>query len=102
PIHQFQGGGAVVDAAAMEQFQTQWATYQKLVDHDLLSHRAVGNLLGSALQRYQRPFSIFYIACCGGSLMKRVLPATRVGHYHGLILRSRRLNWQPRTWPAWP
>jgi len=47
-IHQFRGGGAVVDASAMEQFQTQWATYQKLVDHDLLSHRAVGNLLDPA------------------------------------------------------
>jgi hypothetical protein len=31
-IHQFLPGGAVVDAAALEQFQKQWATYQKLVD----------------------------------------------------------------------
>jgi len=34
-IHQFEPGGAVVDAAALEQFQRQWATYQKLVDSEL-------------------------------------------------------------------
>jgi ubiquinone/menaquinone biosynthesis C-methylase UbiE len=85
-IHQFGGGGTVGDASAMEQFQTQWATYQKAVDHDLLSHEAVGNLFGSALKRYQRPFSILDIACGDASLMKRVLPATRVGHYHGIDL----------------
>jgi hypothetical protein len=27
-IHQFAPGGAVVDEAALEQFQQQWATYQ--------------------------------------------------------------------------
>ena len=36
-IHQFQSGGAVDDADALEQFQKQWATYQKLVDTDALS-----------------------------------------------------------------
>ena len=49
-IHQFGGGPAVADAAAMEQFQQQWATYQKLVDTDWLSHKAVGDLLGAALK----------------------------------------------------
>ena len=34
-IHQFRDGGAVVDAAALEQFQQQWATYQKLVEFRL-------------------------------------------------------------------
>jgi hypothetical protein len=33
-IHSFQPGGAVADDAALEQFQKQWATYQKLVDTD--------------------------------------------------------------------
>jgi hypothetical protein len=27
-IHQFRPGGAVVDAAALAQFQQQWATYR--------------------------------------------------------------------------
>ena len=31
-IHQFQPAGAVIDEAALEQFQRRWATYQKLVD----------------------------------------------------------------------
>jgi hypothetical protein len=37
-IHQFRPGDAVVDEAALEQFQKQWATYQKVVDADWLSH----------------------------------------------------------------
>ena len=41
-IHQFQPGGAVVDKAALEQFQKQWASYQKLVDEDYVSHKAAG------------------------------------------------------------
>jgi len=36
-IHQFQPGGAVVDAAAVAQFQEQWSTYGKLVASDCLS-----------------------------------------------------------------
>ena len=58
-IHQFRDGGAVVDAAALEQFQQQWATYQKLVDSDCLSHKAVGDRLGAALTHgFARPFQI--------------------------------------------
>ena len=44
-IHQFQPGGAVVDAAALGQFQQQWATYGKLVESDCLSQREVGGIL---------------------------------------------------------
>jgi len=44
-IHQFQPDGGVVDKAALEQFQKQWATYQKVVDADGLSHKAVGKIL---------------------------------------------------------
>jgi Methyltransferase domain len=86
-IHQFGAGGAVVDAAALEQFQQQWATYQKLVDSGCLSHRAVGDLLGAALkERFQRAFQILEIACGDASLMRRVLPGTTVSHYHGIDL----------------
>jgi len=38
-IHQFQAGGAVVDAAALAQFQDQWATYRKLVESGCLAQR---------------------------------------------------------------
>ena len=86
-IHQFRGGDAVVDAAALEQFQQQWATYQKLVDSDCVSHQAVGDRLGAALKDgLQRPFQILEIACGDASLMRRVLPGTAAGHYHGIDL----------------
>jgi methyltransferase family protein len=86
-IHQFEGGTAVVDAAAMQQFEKQWASYQKLVDSDAVSHKAVGDLLGAALRTcFQRPFQILDIACGDASLMKRVLPATSARHYHGIDL----------------
>jgi len=96
-IHQF-GGGAPVDAHAMEQFQKQWASYQKLVDNDYLSHREVGDLLGEALnERFARPFSILDIACGDASLMQRVLPGTRVSHYHGIDLAEPALKLAARN-----
>lgn len=86
-IHQFHDTTKVVDTSALEQFQKQWATYQKLVDTDSLSHAAVGGLFGRALkERFQRPFAILDIACGDASLMKRVLPQTAVRHYHGIDL----------------
>ena len=47
-IHHFHSKGAVADHAALEQFQTQWATYQKLVDADALAHKEVGVVLQRA------------------------------------------------------
>jgi hypothetical protein len=92
-IHQFGDGGAVVDAAALEQFQQQWATYQKLVDSDCVSHRAVGDLLGAALrERFQQPFQLLEIACGDASLMRRVLPGTTASHYHGIDLAEPALD----------
>jgi hypothetical protein len=85
-IHQFQPGGSVVDAAALEQFQQQWATYQKLVDADELSHEAVGALLRDSLnQTFSAPFSFLDIACGDASQM-RALAATNTRHYHGVDL----------------
>jgi hypothetical protein len=48
-IHRFQPAGAVIDEAALEQFQRRWATYQTLVDADQLSHKAVALLLHDTL-----------------------------------------------------
>jgi hypothetical protein len=85
-IRQFQPGGAVVDAAALEQFQRQWATYQKLVGADELSHRAVGRILHDTLnQTFAVPFSFLDIACGEASQM-RALAGTKVRHYHGVDL----------------
>src|SRR5437588_329967 len=86
-IHQFQPGGAVVDAAALEQFQQQWATYRKLVESDQLSHRAVGRILRDTLNEvFPAPFTFLDIACGDASMMRAVLPATKVRHYHGIDL----------------
>ena len=102
-IHQFQGGKAVIDASALEQFQKQWTTYQKLVDSDQLSHKAIGDILGSALsESFQRPFPILDIACGDASLMKRVLPATTVGHYHGIDLAEPALELAAKNLAAMP
>jgi hypothetical protein len=85
-IRQFQPGGAVVDAAAMDQFQRQWTTYQKLVDSDALSHKAVASILHDSLCRtFTVPFSFLDIACGDASQMRALL-GTKVRHYHGVDL----------------
>jgi hypothetical protein len=48
-IHQFTPRGAVVDAAALKQFQEQWATYRKLIASNYLSHAEVGSILHNTL-----------------------------------------------------
>ena len=86
-IHQFQPGGAVVDAAALAQFQEQWETYRKLVESGCLAHREVGAILRETLNDvFKSPFSFLDIACGDASLMKAVLPGTQVRHYHGIDL----------------
>ena len=64
-IHHFHSKGAVADHAALEQFQTQWATYQKLVDADALAHKEVGAVLHGALATIATPFAFVDIACGG-------------------------------------
>jgi hypothetical protein len=63
-IHQFTSSGAVVDAAALKQFQEQWATYRKLITSNYLSHREVGSILHNTLNEIlASPFSFLDIAC---------------------------------------
>ena len=85
-IRHIQGQGAVADQAALEQFQKQWATYQKLVDSDSLSHKEVGALLHRALTALPKPFAFLDIACGDAGQMKRALGGTKVKHYHGIDL----------------
>lgn len=85
-IQHFEPGG-VTDEGALEQFQRQWATYQKLVDSDALSHKAVGKLLHDALNTtFTKPFSFLDIACGDASQMKLALKGTELRHYHGIDL----------------
>jgi hypothetical protein len=85
-IRQFERGGAVDDQAALEQFQQQWATYQKLVDTDSLAHKEVGNLLHGALDGLSEPFAFLDIACGDAGQMPKALQGTKVRHYHGIDL----------------
>jgi hypothetical protein len=86
-IHQFQPGGTVVDAAALEQFQQQWSTYRKIVEADYVSHRALGEILHRALNEvFPSPFRFLDIACGDASMMKNALRDTKVSHYHGIDL----------------
>jgi SAM-dependent methyltransferase len=92
-IHQFQPGGAVVDAAALAQFQEQWATYRKLVESDCLSHREVGRILHDTLNEvFRQPFAFLDIACGDASVMKTALRGTKVRHYHGIDLSQAALE----------
>jgi methyltransferase family protein len=85
-IHQFLSGGAVTDADALEQFQKQWATYQKLVDTDVLSHKEVGKILHATLKAVAEPFAFVDIACGDAGQMRQALAGTNVSHYHGIDL----------------
>lgn len=85
-IRHVHPAGAVDDQGALEQFQEQWATYQKLVDSDALSHKEVGAMLHNALMAIDRPFAFLDIACGDAGQMKEALAGTRVRHYHGIDL----------------
>lgn len=85
-IHHFHSKGAVADQEALEQFQKQWATYQKLVNADSLAHKEVGQILHGALHAIPKPFAFVDIACGDAGQMKRALAGTKVSHYHGIDL----------------
>jgi SAM-dependent methyltransferase len=92
-IHQFTSSGAVVDAAALKQFQEQWATYRKLITSNYLSHREVGSILHNTLNEIlASPFSFLDIACGDASMMKTALRGTKVRHYHGIDLSQPALD----------
>ncbi len=92
-IHQFQPGGAVVDAAALAQFQQQWGTYRKLVESDCLAHGEVGGILRETLNDvFTSPFCFLDIACGDASTMKAALRGTQVRHYHGIDLSQAALE----------
>jgi SAM-dependent methyltransferase len=92
-IHQFQPGGAVLDAAALAQFQQQWEAYRKLVEGDCLSHSKLTSLLRTTLnEAFTRPFSFLDIACGDAFMMKAALHGTKVRHYHGIDLSQAALE----------
>ena len=87
-IQEFAPKQTVADQNALEQFQKQWSTYQKLVDADALSHRAAGELLHDALCAIPTTFAIVDIACGDASQMREVLLGTKCRHYQGIDLSA--------------
>src|SRR5665811_2578005 len=75
-IHHVEPGGTVDDEAALEQFQKQWTTYQKVVDHDSLSHREIGAILHNSLMAVPNPFNFLDIACGDAGQMSGALLGT--------------------------
>jgi SAM-dependent methyltransferase len=97
-IHQFGAQNNVVDAEAIRVFQAQWTIYQKLVDNDHLSHRAVGRILKSVLaEHFAEPFAFLDIACGDATLAKTALAGTRVRHYQGIDLAQPALELAARN-----
>jgi hypothetical protein len=86
-IHQFNPNGALVDAAALKQFQQQWATYGKLISANSLSHCEVTSILHTILaDEFALPFNFLDIACGDASIMPEALLDVPVSHYHGIDL----------------
>lgn len=84
---EMDGAAPTIDAAALEQFQQQWTTYQKLVDSDILSHNAVGKLLHRTLtELFTEPFSFLDIACGDAHRMIPTLAGTSIKSYRGIDL----------------
>ncbi len=78
----------VDDTAALEQFQKQWGTYQKLVDTNALSHGEVGAILSETLADFSAPFAFLDIACGDAGQMPVALGGSQIRHYHGIDLSA--------------
>lgn len=91
-IHHVEPGEKVADEAALEQFQKQWATYQKVVDHDSLAHKEVGAILHDSLMAVPNPFDFLDIACGDAGQMRTALAGTKIRRYRGLDLSESALE----------
>ena len=101
-IHHFHSKGAVADQAALEQFQKQWATYQKLVDSDALAHKEVGAILHGALAALAKPFAFVDIACGDAGQMSGRSRAPRRATITASICLSPRSSSPRRISTAFP
>jgi hypothetical protein len=86
-------GMALLDEAALAQFQKQWATYQKLVDADSLSHREVGDILRKTIDGIELPsFKFLDLACGDAHKMAETLMGTRIQLYRGVDMSQPALD----------
>ena len=77
----------MLDAAALDQFQQQWATYGKLVSENSLSHREVTAILHATLiDAFTSPINFLDIACGDARMIREALRDVPLHHYHGIDL----------------
>ena len=96
-LHHTDPGGTVDDEAALVQFQKGWSTYQKVVDHNVLSHKEVGTLLREAVMDAPGATDFLDIACGDASQMQTALTGTKVRHYRGIDLSQPALELAARN-----
>ena len=85
-IRQHDLTAPLLDAAAEAQFQRDWRTYAKIVDHDYACHREVYAILHQDLAAIPTPFRFLDLACGDARGVVVALRGTKVAHYHGVDL----------------
>ena len=90
-VRHFQPG-AELDAEAMEQFQSHWSVYRRLVDNDYCAHAAAYGRLHDILLTLVRPFRFVDLACGDARETVAALQGTRVAHYLGVDLSDAALR----------
>lgn len=85
-LHHIDPGRTVDDEAALVQFQSGWSTYQKILNHNVLSHKEVGCILRESLAGVPGPIDFLDIACGDASQMQAALAGAEVRHYRGIDL----------------
>lgn len=101
-IRECRPGAAISDAGAMEQFAKRWATYQKLVDNNALSHREVAAHLHRSLAPVEAPFAFLDIACGDAGNMIEIMSGTAIASYRGIDLSAPALELAARHLAAAP
>ena len=92
-IRQHDVSAPILDAEAEEQFAKDWATYQKIVDHDYAGHREVYGILHRILGRDMAgPIRFLDLACGDARGVVGALKGARIAHYHGVDLSQPALD----------
>jgi SAM-dependent methyltransferase len=99
-VRQHDATAPVLDAAAEEQFQRDWRTYAKIVDHDYACHREAYGILHRVLADIPSPFQLLDLACGDARGVVGALRGTSVAHYHGVDLSRPALDMAARALEA--
>jgi ubiquinone/menaquinone biosynthesis C-methylase UbiE len=85
-------------ARASEVFETEWATYRKVVDNNYLFHSEVYSALRAiVVQEAPRPFHFLDIACGDARECAKALAGTALASYDGIDLSAQALELAQRN-----